>query len=111
MPGYYIDPGDGETIPYQQNEADKQLADLVTLLTALEQHRIIGQITRIDVTDPGNIRLEYPHLLTVRLGKPDRIDYKIALMAGAVEQLERNQSGELDLTFEYAEKAYFHSGS
>ena len=111
VPGYYIDPGDGETIPYQQNEADKQLADLVTLLTALEQHRIIGQITRIDVTDPGNIRLEYPHLLTVRLGKPDRIDYKIALMAGAVEQLERNQSGELDLTFEYAEKAYFHSGS
>ena len=111
QPGHYIDPGDGETIPYEQSEADRQLENLICLLSALERSRVIGEITRIDVTDPSDIRLEYPHLLTVRLGKPENIEYKIALMAGAVEQLAPNQSGELDLSFEYAEEAYFHFGS
>ena len=111
LPGYYIDPGDGATIPHEQSEADKQLANLVEILTELEGNRIIGQVTWIDVTNPLDIRLEYPHLLTVRLGKPERLDYKIAYLASAVEQLAKNQSGLLDLSLEYSENALFSAGS
>ena len=107
MPGLVVDPGDGATLPQEQSEADEQLQAVISILTALENQRIIGQISRIDVTDMDAIRLEYPHLLTVLLGSPERMDYKIGYLAAAVEQLEGNQSGELDLSLEYSENGVF----
>lgn len=107
MPGQFVDPGDGSTVPQDQSDADQQLEALVTVLTSLESHRIIGQIARVDVTDLNAIRLEYPHLLTVLLGSSERMDYKIGYLAAAVEQLDGNQSGELDLSLEYTEDGVF----
>ena len=51
--------------------------------------------------------MEYPHLLAVRLGDGERIDHKIGFLAAAVEKLEDNQNGELDVSFEYTESAVF----
>ena len=61
----------------------------------------------VDVTDVTDIRLEYPQLLTVRLGDSARMDYKVGYLAAALQQLEDSQSGELDLTLEYTEDAVF----
>ena len=107
LPGQIIDPGEGTAVQMDQTDADAQLAALISIMTGLEENRIIGQITRIDVTDATELKLEYPQLLTVRLGDADRLDYKLRYLAAAVEKLEENQSGELDLTLEYTEDAVF----
>ena len=107
IPGRIIDPGEGTAVEMDQSDADQQLAALIQVLTGLEKHRIIGQIVRIDMTSVTDIRLEYPQLLTVRLGDDQRLDYKIGYLAAAVEKLEGSLSGELDLTLEYTEDAVF----
>ena len=107
VPGRIVDPDEGTAVEMDQTDADQQLAALIKVMTGLEKNRIIGQITKIDMTSVLDIRLEYPQLLTVRLGDDDRLDYKINYLAAAVEQLEANQSGELDLTLEYTEDAVF----
>ena len=106
IPGRIVD-GDGNAVELAQSDADQQLSALIKVMTGLEKNRIIGQITKIDMTSLTDIRLEYPQLLTVRLGDDDRLDYKIQYLAAAVKQLEANQSGELDLTLEYTEDAIF----
>ena len=106
IPGRLVD-GDGNAVELDQTDADQQLAALIRVMTELERNRIIGQITRIDMTSVTDIRLEYPQLLTVRLGDGDRMDYKISYLAAAIEKLEGNQSGELDLSLEYTEDAVF----
>ena len=106
IPGRIVD-GDGNAVELAQSDADQQLSALIKVMTGLEKNRIIGQITKIDMTSVTDIRLEYPQLLTVRLGDDDRLDYKIQYLAAAAKQLEANQSGELDLTLEYTEDAIF----
>lgn len=106
IPGRIVD-GDGNAVELAQSDADQQLSALIKVMTGLEKNRIIGQITKIDMTSLTDIRLEYPQLLTVRLGDDDRLDYKIQYLAAAVKQLQANQSGELDLTLEYTEDAIF----
>jgi cell division septal protein FtsQ len=107
VPGQIIDPGDGTAESQDQADADEQLASLIAVLTALEDNRIIGEVAVVGVTDVTDIRLEYPQLLTVRLGDSARMDYKVGYLAAALEQLEDSQSGELDLTLEYTEDAVF----
>ena len=107
LPGQIIDPDEGTAESQSQADADEQLSALIAVMTGLEQSRIIGQISLIDVTDLTNIRLEYPQLLTVRLGGAERMEYKLSYLSSAVEQLEDSQSGELDLSLEYTEDAIF----
>lgn len=105
--GQIVDPDDGTSVTQDQSQADRQLRDLITVMTALENNRIIGEVARINVADPADIRLEYPQLLTVLLGDSEQMDYKISYLAAAVRQLEDRQSGELDLSLQYTEDAIF----
>lgn len=107
IPGKLVDPDDGTAVTRDQAEADEQLTALISVMTALENNRIIGEITRIDVTDLTDIRLEYPQLLTVLLGDQERMEYKVSYLAAAIGELADNQSGELDLSLEYNEDAVF----
>jgi cell division protein FtsQ len=107
IPGQIIDPDEGTSVTMEQAYADDQLDALITVMTALEANRIIGQVARIDVTNPADIRLEYPQLLTVLLGDSQRMDYKVSYLAAAVAQLSDSQSGELDLSLQYREDAIF----
>ena len=107
IPGQIIDPDEGTAESQDQADADEQLDALISIMTALEHNRIIGEIALIDVTDVTAIRMEYPQLLTVSLGSAERMDYKIAYLAAAVEELADSQSGELDLSLEYSEDAVF----
>ena len=107
LPGQIVDPGEGTSVTLNQSQADKQLSDLIIVMNALEENRIIGEIARIDVTNPADIRLEYPQLLMVLLGDSERMDYKISYLTSAVNQLEDSQSGELELSLQYSENAIF----
>lgn len=107
LPGQIIDPDEGTAESQTQADADEQLTALIAVMSGLESNRIIGEISLIDVTDVRSIRLEYPQLLTVRLGDAERMDYKLGYLSAAVEQLDDTQSGELDLSLEYSEDAIF----
>ena len=107
MAGQLVDPDEGTSVTLEQSQADEQLSALITVMTALEKGRIIGEVARIDVTNPVDIRLEYPQLLTVLLGNSDRMDYKVSYLAAAMEQLSGTQSGVLDLSLQYREDAIF----
>jgi cell division protein FtsQ len=107
MAGQLVDPDEGTSVTLEQSQADEQLSALITVMTALEKGRIIGEVARIDVTNPADIRLEYPQLLTVLLGNSDRMDYKVSYLAAAMEQLSGTQSGVLDLSLQYREDAIF----
>ena len=107
LPGQIIDPDEGTAVQQDQSDADQQLTALIDIMTALEENRIIGEIALIDLTDISNLRLEYPTLLTVRLGDSGKMGDKIWLLSQAVGQLSDNQSGELDVSFEYTESAVF----
>ena len=107
VPGERIDAGEGTAVPMDQSEADEQLEALLAIMTGLEENRIIGKVSVIDVTVPEDLRLEYPHLLTVRLGDAQRMDHKLRYLAAAAQKMEENQSGVLDLTLEYTEDAVF----
>ena len=107
LPGQIIDPDEGTGVQQDQSDADQQLSALISVMTALEQNRIIGEIALINVTDVNAIRLDYPQLLTVLLGDAQRMDYKISYLAAAVEKLADSQSGELDLSLAYSEDAVF----
>ena len=107
LAGKIIDPDEGTGVQQDQSDADQQLEALISIMTALEHNRIIGEIALINVTDVNNLRLSYPQLLTVRLGDAQRMDYKISYLAAAVEELADTQSGELDLSLEYSENAVF----
>lgn len=107
LPGQIIDPDEGTAESRSQADADEQLSALIAVMTGLERSRIIGEISLINVTDVTDIRLEYPQLLTVRLGGAERMEYKLDYLSAAVEQLDDAQSGELDLTLEYSEDAIF----
>lgn len=91
----------------EQQLADERLAALLTVLRELEHNRIIGEARIIDVSDPTDIRLEFGQNLVVRLGGSERMSYKVAYMAAALDQLGENAGGDLDLTLQYAEEALY----
>lgn len=109
----------GETVPTEgtvptnpvpigdQQTADAKLQTVMHIMQCLEASRIIGEVSVIDITDETEILLKFGQQMTVRLGDETRMDYKIAYMAAALEQLGESAGGEIDLTLEYTEEALF----
>ncbi len=82
-----------------------RLAAVTEILTALEDNGIIGQIASIDVTNINDITMEYGQRLHVVLGTAENLAYKVQYMALAIAQIEEYQTGELDVSFKYSDKA------
>lgn len=82
-----------------------RLQAVLTILAALEDNGIIGQIASIDVTNLNDITMEYGQRLHVVLGTSENLAYKVTYMARAIAQIEEYQTGELDVSFKYSDKA------
>lgn len=101
--------GEGGTeVLEDQAAVDKKLEAVLTILAALEDNQVIGDAVSLDVTNIGDITIQYSQLLSVRLGDSRKLDYKISYMAAAIRQLDEYQNGELDVTFEYSDSAIFN---
>jgi len=102
------DPTEGTGIPLPTaariTGADR-LEAVITILTALEDNGVIGQIASIDVTNINDITMEYGQRLHVVLGTEENLDYKVQYMALAIGQMEEYETGELDVSFKYSDKA------
>jgi len=100
---------DGEvTIPTQPVETNGQrLSAALSVLKALEENGIIGQVSAVNVESLADLALQYGQRFQVKLGSADRISYKISYMSQMVAQLADHQTGTLDVSFEFSEQGIF----
>ena len=98
--------GDGVTLPTTARiTGAERLEAVITILTALEDNGVIGQIASVDVTNINDITMEYGQRLHVVLGTGENLAYKVQYMALAIAQIEEYETGELDVSFKYSDKA------
>lgn len=98
--------GDGVTLPIVAQVTAAQRLDVVlVILQQLEENGVIGEIATIDVSNLNDITMEYGTRLRVVLGTEENLPYKIRYMAQAIAQIEDYQTGELDVSFKYSDKA------
>lgn len=101
-------PGGDLTLPTQVLETNAQRLDAaLSILQSLERNGVIGQIASINVQSLSEIQLQYGQRFQVQLGSTENLDYKIRYMNQAISQMEDYQTGQLDVSFEYGEKAIF----
>lgn len=101
-------PGDGVTLPTQVMETNAQRLDAaLSILQSLERNGVIGQISSVNVQSLSEIQLQYGQRFQVRIGTTENLDYKIRYMNQAISQMEDYQTGQLDVSFEYAEQGVF----
>ena len=97
---------DGVTLPTMaQITGAMRLDAVITILTALEDNGVIGQIASVDVSNINDITMQYGQRLHVVLGTAEELAYKVQYMALAIDQIEEYQTGELDVSFKYSDKA------
>lgn len=105
-------PSDSVTLPpVAQITGAQRLEAVLTILAGLEDNGIIGQIEYIDVTNLNNITMEYGQRLDIVLGTWENLPYKLAYMAQAIAQLPDYETGELDVSFKYSDKALLNPES
>ena len=96
------------TIPTQPVETNGQrLSAALSILKALEENGIIGQVSAVNVESLADLALQYGQRFQVKLGSADRISYKISYMSQMVAQLADHQTGTLDVSFEFSEQGIF----
>lgn len=69
------------------------------ILQQMENCGIVGQAASVDVSDTAKLELWYGNRYQVNLGDRQRLDYKISLMKGAIDQMGEHQGGNLDVSF------------
>ena len=79
--------------------AQDRLNAVLRIATRLERNSILGDVDSIDVSDMGNIVLEYGSQYTVLLGDYEYLDYKIDTMKGAIETNDSHQKGKLEIIY------------
>ncbi len=79
--------------------AAERLSMAVTILQALEQNQVFGNVTIVDVTDLYDLQLWYEDRYQGCVGDSSRLEYKIEAMKNAAAQMTDYQQGELDVSF------------
>ena len=90
--------GEDVTVPVITTGA-KRIEAAMAVMSSLEKCDVLGEVSTIDVTNPGDISLWYGIRFQVFLGGTKNMDKKIAWMADTIAQLEDYQAGTIDLTF------------
>ncbi len=80
-------------------EADKLKAALM-ILRELEANQILGKVTTVEVGELAGLKMWYGTRFQVLLGNTEQLDYKIAMVRAAVDQMDPQRTGILDATLE-----------
>lgn len=76
-----------------------RLAVALEILTQLEASELFGKVTSIDVSGLQSLEFWCGQQYQVKLGNRDRLDFKIAAVKTAIEEMSDYQSGILDASF------------
>lgn len=87
----------GDYVSFEDDSVPEILAEISNCL----QTNKIKEITGFDVTDTSNITLDYDHRISINIGLPEDIDYKIrTAMAIINEKLDPNNTGTITGTLD-----------
>lgn len=104
--------GEGDATDATENTQDTQppvtvyeserLAAAITVLQCLESNGVLGGVSQLDVSQLGNITMQYGKLYLVELGDTSQMAKKISAMWDTIQQHgESYQSGTLDVSFTF----------
>ncbi len=79
--------------------AADRLNAAVQILTALESNGVMGTVDSVDVSELGELTLNYGDRYHVTLGDTSRLEYKIGAMKASIQKMGQYQSGYLDVSF------------
>jgi len=97
--------------------AGDRLKAALSILQYLEECSIIGEASKVDVTDLGNLELQYGQRFLVKLGDTTQLLYKIKCMNAAINgkdeqnSLKDYDSGVLDVSFTIKEDQIIYQAS
>ena len=87
------------TAPMDTVNASEQLMIALNIIQQLENNGVVGEVTKIDVSDLFNMVLTYEDRYNVLLGDASQMDRKVRSMVEAVAQMSDYQQGDLDVSF------------
>lgn len=90
-------PAAGEIMTVSSEESLK-LTYLQTLLGAMEDLGMTGDVTEVDMENPADPTFEYLDRFTVKMGSNDNTDYKLRMLLSAIGQLDGELTGTIDLS-------------
>lgn len=98
-------------------KASDRLAAALNILQYMEECGIIGEAASVDVSDLGNLELEYGQRFLVKLGDTTQLLYKIKCMNAAINgkdeenSLKDYDSGVLDISFTIKENQVIYQSA
>ena len=94
-----IDPAVGGEAVAAQGQT-LTLEQLLSLLQALDERSLAGDVQSIDLSDPSQITLRYLDRFDVCFPRDTDYGYKLDYLLAVVERLEINEKGAIDMTQE-----------
>ncbi|MGM9614402.1 MAG: cell division protein FtsQ/DivIB [Oscillospiraceae bacterium] len=91
-----VEPKAGEIMQVDASESLK-LSYLQTLLHAMQLMGMTDDVKDIDMTNPADPTFRYLDRFTVKMGPNENVDYKLRMLLSAVEQMESDMTGTVDL--------------
>ena len=92
-----VNPKAGETMEVAPEDSLK-LSYLQTLLHAMQLAGMTDDVEDLDMQNPANPTFRYLDRFTVKMGPNDNTDYKLRMLLGAIEQMESDIAGTVDLS-------------
>ncbi len=90
-------PKAGETMAVDPEESLK-LTYLQSLLHAMQLANMTSDVSELDMQNPANPTFRYLDRFTVKMGPHENTDYKLRMLLSAVEQMEGDIAGTVDLS-------------
>ena len=92
-----VSPKAGETMAVEADQSLK-LSYLQTLLHAMQLVDMTSDVADLDMTNPANPTFEYLERFTVKMGPNDNTDYKLRMLLSALQQMDPDLAGTIDLS-------------
>ena len=105
QPGDYVKPI--ATAGADLSEIAAKRTATVTTLPELEKMPYAKQIVSVDVSTSYDVRLWYGTQFEIRLGSTENLTYKLQYLQAVLDQLGKEKTGTIDLTFSEDGDAHF----
>lgn len=91
-----VDPAVGQTAVADETQV-LTLEQLLTLLEALQERDMTGDVQRIDLTDASQVKLRYLERFDVCFARDADYGYRLDYLLAVVEKLEVNEKGTINM--------------
>ncbi|MDR3206915.1 MAG: FtsQ-type POTRA domain-containing protein [Oscillospiraceae bacterium] len=91
-----LEPAPGQPVTPSETEADR-LPSLLTLLTGLRRNDMLALVSEVDAARPHELTLKYGRF-TVLLGTSADLDFKLAFLLSASQELADSAQGTIDVS-------------